>query len=179
MKQGSNKKKNTKRTGPASGGGAAKSKAASSWTQQTAPRNAGHEKMLLWLRKVHFRRTIIGGVDEADVWHKLEDLDRLYEESILCERERYNVKLTDQTTEKERVISNLEAECELLRAENESLRERLKNIAEVSSTASKPAAAKSAPAQISSEAFADDALPTSSVKVGGTEWIDVDYGAKK
>lgn len=45
------------------------------------------------LVKLRFRRRLFGGVDEADVWRKLEDLNRLYEEALKAERIRYDALL--------------------------------------------------------------------------------------
>lgn len=42
-----------------------------------------------WLQTVRFRRNFFGGLDEADVWKKLEELNALYEKAMLAERERY------------------------------------------------------------------------------------------
>lgn len=39
-----------------------------------------------YLSELKFKRTPLGGVDEADVWKKLEKLCELYEESIHTER---------------------------------------------------------------------------------------------
>lgn len=37
-----------------------------------------------WLSEVRFRRTLVGGVDEADVWKKLEELNALYEKAFIA-----------------------------------------------------------------------------------------------
>ena len=42
-----------------------------------------------WLQGVQFRRQTFGGLDEADVWRKLEELNALYEKAFLAERERH------------------------------------------------------------------------------------------
>lgn len=39
-----------------------------------------------YLSELKFKRTPFGGVDEADVWKKIEKLCELYEESIYTER---------------------------------------------------------------------------------------------
>ena len=44
-----------------------------------------------------FRKNLLGGVDEAAMWKKLEELYALYEAAIRAERTRYNVLLEQQT----------------------------------------------------------------------------------
>ncbi|MCC8067250.1 MAG: hypothetical protein LIO94_09155 [Clostridiales bacterium] len=56
------------------------------WLDASKPLNKEHQKMLEWLKMVKFRRTLINGVDEADVWRKIEELNHLYEGSLIAER---------------------------------------------------------------------------------------------
>ena len=42
-----------------------------------------------WLSKVKFRKAHFGGLDEADVWSKLGELNALYEKLLIAERARY------------------------------------------------------------------------------------------
>lgn len=44
-----------------------------------------------YLSTVRFRKKAVGGLDPADVWRKLEELNRLYEDALLAERVRYNL----------------------------------------------------------------------------------------
>ena len=46
-----------------------------------------------WYRKVKFRKKLLGGVDEVQMWKKLEELYGLYENAIRAERARYNALL--------------------------------------------------------------------------------------
>lgn len=55
-----------------------------------SPEQARIEK---WLRTVKFRKTLIGGVDEADVWAKIEKLNAMYESLLAAERLRYDALL--------------------------------------------------------------------------------------
>lgn len=57
--------------------------------------NQEHKEIIKWFQTVKFRRTLFGGVDENDVWKKLEELNQLYESAIRAEQERYNILLTD------------------------------------------------------------------------------------
>lgn len=60
------------------------------------PLNHAHEQMLGWLRKVRFRRNLLGGVNERDLWKKLEELNDLYDSAISAERARYDALLAAQ-----------------------------------------------------------------------------------
>ena len=51
------------------------------------------EAIIQWFRTVKFRKNLLGGVDEAVMWKKLEELYALYEAAIRAERTRYNVLL--------------------------------------------------------------------------------------
>ena len=44
-----------------------------------------------WLETVKFRKKLIGGLDPVDVWEKLEQLNRMYEDALVAERTRYNL----------------------------------------------------------------------------------------
>ncbi len=57
--------------------------------------NQEHKEIIKWFQTVKFRRALFGGVDENDVWKKLQELNQLYESAIRAERERYNILLTD------------------------------------------------------------------------------------
>ena len=51
------------------------------------------EAIIQWFRTVKFRKNLLGGVDEAAMWKKLEELYAMYEAAIRAERTRYNVLL--------------------------------------------------------------------------------------
>ena len=54
-----------------------------------------------WLRKVKFRRKIFGGVSEADVWTKINQLNEMYNQAINAERIRYDALLAEHGRVKE------------------------------------------------------------------------------
>lgn len=58
--------------------------------------NHEHKKIAEWLNTVHFRRKFIGGVDEQDVWEKIEELNEMYEKALSAERARYDALLIKQ-----------------------------------------------------------------------------------
>ena len=49
-----------------------------------------------WLQKVRFRKCLFGGVSEADVWKKVEELNAMYETALAAERARYDALLEAQ-----------------------------------------------------------------------------------
>ena len=68
--------------------------------------NQEHKEIIKWFQTVKFRRTLFGGVDENDVWKKLQELNQLYESAIRAERERYNILLTDHYKYKQELMKN-------------------------------------------------------------------------
>lgn len=55
--------------------------------------NHEQEKINQWLQTTKFRKKVFGGVDEVDVWKKIEELNRLYEAALIAERARYDTML--------------------------------------------------------------------------------------
>ena len=51
------------------------------------------DEVARWLASVKFKKKLLGGLDPADVWKKLEELNALYENAIVAERARYNLLL--------------------------------------------------------------------------------------
>ena len=46
------------------------------------------EEIAGWLKELKFRKKIIGGVDEANVWHKLDELQAQYQSAFDAQAER-------------------------------------------------------------------------------------------
>ena len=55
------------------------------------------ESLQSFLKSVHFKRKLLGGVSEADVWKKISELNSLYETALAAERTRYNALLKERT----------------------------------------------------------------------------------
>lgn len=51
------------------------------------------QEIVEWLRTVKFRKKLLGGVDEVQMWRKLEELYGLYAAAIRAERARYDALL--------------------------------------------------------------------------------------
>ena len=58
--------------------------------------NHEQQKIAEWLRTVKFRKQMIGGISEQDVWQKIEQLNEMYEKALSAERARYDTLLAKQ-----------------------------------------------------------------------------------
>ena len=88
-------------------------------------RNSEHQKLVRWFRGLRFRRSFFG-LNERDVWNKLEELNRMYEASILAERIRYETLLSERENQKKSVFrfpmfTKMQAERKLTVGVNYSL----------------------------------------------------------
>lgn len=57
------------------------------------PMNSEQQRVYDWLRTVKFKKMTFGGVDEADVWKKIGELNALYDAALCAERVRYDTLL--------------------------------------------------------------------------------------
>ena len=46
-----------------------------------------------WLDKVRFRKKFFGGLDERDLWKKIDELNTMYEAALEAERVRYDTQI--------------------------------------------------------------------------------------
>lgn len=60
------------------------------------PLNHEQERIQKWLKQVHFKRAFFGGVDEADLWKKIAELNSIYEAALSAERARYDALLAQR-----------------------------------------------------------------------------------
>ena len=58
--------------------------------------NHEQERIQKWLKQVRFKKAFLGGVDEADVWKKIAELNSLYEAALSAERARYDALLAER-----------------------------------------------------------------------------------
>ena len=58
--------------------------------------NHEQKKIADWLKTVRFRKKFVGGIDEQDVWSKIEQLNEMYEKALSAERARYDALLAKQ-----------------------------------------------------------------------------------
>ena len=57
------------------------------------------EEIAGWLKELKFRKKIICGVDEAIVWHKLDELQAQYQSAFDAQAERYQALLDQRDAE--------------------------------------------------------------------------------
>lgn len=55
--------------------------------------NREHQELAEWFHTVKFHKVIVGGVDERQLWRKLEELHGIYDTAIRAERVRYDTLL--------------------------------------------------------------------------------------
>lgn len=48
------------------------------------------------MKTVRFKWAVIGGVQEADVWKKIAELNELYEAALVAERARYDALVRER-----------------------------------------------------------------------------------
>ena len=60
------------------------------------PLNHEQARIQEWLKQVRFKKTLFGGVDEADLWKKIAELNTLYEAALSAERARYDALLAQR-----------------------------------------------------------------------------------
>lgn len=77
--------------------------------------NREQEEIINWLEKVKFSKQLLGGVNEQDVWKKINELNEMYEAALRAERIRYDALLEEQ---KKRYESN--PDIDQLRKESSS-----------------------------------------------------------
>ena len=61
--------------------------------------NHEQEKIKDWIEQVRFRHKLFGGVDEADLWKKIAELNEMYQKALSAERARYDALLENGWTE--------------------------------------------------------------------------------
>lgn len=65
--------------------------------EEEQPLNHEQARIRQWLQQVRFRKAVLGGVNEADVWKKIGELNALYEAALSAERARYDALLQERT----------------------------------------------------------------------------------
>lgn len=79
--------------------GKEKQKKPSLSSTEKAPLNSEQQAIVEWLKKVRFKKQPFGGVSEADVWKKIDELNKLYDTALMAERIRYETLLNEKNTE--------------------------------------------------------------------------------
>ena len=63
-------------------------------------------QIINWIKEVRFRKQLFGGVNEQDVWKKIEKLNEMYDAALKAERVRYDVLLEQQRRGSEKIIQS-------------------------------------------------------------------------
>lgn len=63
-------------------------------------------QIINWIKEVRFRKQFFGGVNEQDVWKKIETLNEMYDAALKAERVRYDVLLEQQRRGSEKIIQH-------------------------------------------------------------------------
>lgn len=61
--------------------------------EEIQPLNREQKRIMTWLRQVRFKRKFFGGVNERDVWKKIEELNQMFNLALVAERARYDALL--------------------------------------------------------------------------------------
>ncbi len=72
--------------------------------------NSEMDRVAAFLASVKFKKRVFGGLDPADVWKKIDELNSLYENAIVAERARYDLLLRLRDREVEPEESYLDGE---------------------------------------------------------------------
>lgn len=64
------------------------------------------ESLGKWLKQVRFKKCLLGGISERDVWRKISELNSLYEAALVAERTRYDALLEEAVHAKARQLAN-------------------------------------------------------------------------
>lgn len=63
------------------------------------------ESLGKWLKQVRFKKCLLGGVSEKDVWRKINELNSLYEAALSAERIRYDALIEEAVHAKARQLA--------------------------------------------------------------------------
>lgn len=65
------------------------------------------EEIAIWLQELRFRKRKLGGVDEEDVWKKLEQLHGEYLSAFDAQKERFSALIEERNAEIRRLRGEL------------------------------------------------------------------------
>lgn len=80
----------------------------SRFSQVARQEEQGDARIRKWLQTVRFRKAMVGGVLESDVWKKIGELNELYEAALVAERARYDALLEERTGKGQVILPNEE-----------------------------------------------------------------------
>ncbi len=87
-----------------------RARAAAEQHAQAQALNAEQRRVAAWLKRLRFKRQLIGGVSERDVWRRLDELNSLYDQALNAERARYDALLEMQSSQANASLGRGEAD---------------------------------------------------------------------
>ncbi|MGM9628675.1 MAG: hypothetical protein ACI3V4_11385 [Faecousia sp.] len=102
-----------KKSSAARGGGTPTPRVAQRDVSFELQSNPEFRKIASWLAGVKFKKKLFGGLDAVDVWKKIEELNRYYENALLAERVRYDLQLEQLSRDAamNSILGSPELEC--------------------------------------------------------------------
>ncbi len=70
--------------------------------------SAEENTILEWINSIKFKKRLFGGIDESDVWKKIDELNTLYEKLLIAERSKCITLSQTQATVEGEVYEQLD-----------------------------------------------------------------------
>ena len=87
----------------------------------TEPLNQEQQRLRDWYKTVKFKKTAFGGIDEVNLWKKLEELNEIYESSLSAERARYDGLIKSYNASARKAIAQYKAALDQANADYDEL----------------------------------------------------------
>ena len=87
----------------------------------TEPLNQEQQRLRDWYKNVKFKKTTFGGIDEVNLWKKLEELNEIYESSLSAERARYDALIKSYNASARKMVAQYKAALDQANADYDEL----------------------------------------------------------
>ena len=87
----------------------------------TEPLNQEQQRLRDWYKTVKFKKATFGGIDEVNLWKKLEELNEIYESSLSAERARYDGLIKSYNASARKAIAQYKAALDQANADYDEL----------------------------------------------------------
>ena len=88
---------------------------------ETEPLNQEQQRLRDWYKNVKFKKTTFGGIDEVNLWKKLEELNEIYESSLSAERARYDALIKSYNASARKMVAQYKAALDQANADYDEL----------------------------------------------------------
>ena len=88
---------------------------------ETEPLNQEQQRLRDWYKTVKFKKTAFGGIDEVNLWKKLEELNEIYESSLSAERARYDALIKSYNASARKMVAQYKAALDQANADYDEL----------------------------------------------------------